>query len=250
MRRDRSFQYYTPDDYLGWEKPWRSLLEVAPGAHFAYHSDACVVRPLDTFLNVHGLVTRSEFAEDGTVCQPPPALAANARSVAQALRAMTIEGAFALGQETELGSLSPAKLAGLIVLSDKPLEVAADDLLAPHVQMTLAGGLAAYCADSAWALCPEFLVTRRPTSSDSGVDPFRDNFDSALGAGWLWEHEDAVGWLLATMPGWLRTELSAGGFLSALPRPGCCGRRRGEIPNCSRRCAYRRHATLSSQAWS
>jgi len=217
VHRDGSFQYYTPDDYLSWEWPWRSLLEAAPGAHFAYHSDAYGVRPLDTFLNLHGLVTRSEFAEDGTVCQPPPALAANAIPVAQALRAMTIEGAFALGQETELGSLSPGKLADLIVLSDNPLEVAADDLLALHVQMTLVGGQVVYCADSDRALCPELPATSRPTSSDSGVNQFREDFDSVLGPGWSWEHEDPAGWSLATTPGWLRIDLSAGGFLSAAP---------------------------------
>ena len=67
---------------------------------------------------------------------------------------MTIEAAYALFREQELGSLKTGKLADLIILSDNPLEVDADDILDIQVLMTMVGGNVEYCAQGNESLCP------------------------------------------------------------------------------------------------
>jgi beta-xylosidase len=46
---------------------------------------------------------------------------------------------------------------------------------------------------------------------------FRDDFDGSLDPGWSWYQNDAPGWTLSNMPGWLRLNLSAGSFFGATP---------------------------------
>ena len=215
VNRDDSFKYYTPDAYLAWEWPRRALLAAAPEAHIAYHSDAYGVRPLNPFENLYGMVTRREVAEDGTVCEPPPALAANTISVEQALKAMILEGAYALGQEADLGSLTPGKLADIVLVTQSPLEVPADELRSIGVVMTMVGGRVEYCAEGYQTLCPEEVPIAAPPAVRPGV--FHDEFDGALGPGWTWEREDASAWSLTATPGWLRLGLSAGGYLTTPP---------------------------------
>jgi len=217
LQRDGSFQYYTPDDYLTWEWPMRSLLENAPQGHYAYHSDAYGVRPLNPFENLYGLVTRQEVAEDGTICRPPAALAAGAVTVDQALRAMTLEGAYALGQEDDLGSLAPGKLADLIVLSADPTRVTPDGLRDLQVRMTMLGGGVVYCAPGYEAICPPAAALPSPQPSPQTPLIFRDEFDGSLDPGWSWTNEAPAAWSLTATPGWLRIALSQGGFLTTTP---------------------------------
>jgi predicted amidohydrolase YtcJ len=74
--------------------------------------------------------------------------------VEEALRLMTINAAYALNLEQEVGSLEPGKYADLILLSDNPLTMPAADLHRLQIQMTMVGGETLFCDAAVTALCP------------------------------------------------------------------------------------------------
>jgi hypothetical protein len=53
-----------------------------------------------------------------------------------------------------VGSLEPGKFADLIILSDNPLTIDADDLFHLEVWMTMIGGNVEFCMDGRETLCP------------------------------------------------------------------------------------------------
>lgn len=63
----------------------------------------------------------------------------------EAIRAYTINGAWALRMEHELGSVEPGKLADLIVLSGDPLTCAEDDIKDLAVELTMLDGEVVHC---------------------------------------------------------------------------------------------------------
>ena len=67
---------------------------------------------------------------------------------------LTVEAAYALGQDTVLGSLAPGKLADLVVLTRNPLTADPDTIQDIEVQMTMVGGLVEYCAPGESSICP------------------------------------------------------------------------------------------------
>ncbi len=81
-------------------------------------------RALDPIMGLYGMVTHNFVADDGSICEPDPLLAAHTASVERALQMMTIEPAYAVSMEDYLGSLEVGKYADLIVLSNSPLAVA------------------------------------------------------------------------------------------------------------------------------
>lgn len=88
------------------------------GVVFALHSDyPQVVVPMDPLAAVWTAVNR--FAEDGkTVMAPGERI-----GVDRALRAVTIDAAYVLGMEDEVGSLEPGKFADFAVLEKDPYAV-------------------------------------------------------------------------------------------------------------------------------
>lgn len=170
------FAFTTPDDYLNWEWPWKSLLEANPNGHFAYSSDAFGVTSLNPFDHFLGLTTRRELAEDGSICEPPPLLEQNKLSVEQVLEIMTIGGAYAFNQEDKIGSIEPGKLADLIVLSQNPLTTQPEAFKDTKVYVTLVGGKTEYCAAGHESLCPS------ASTSDLGPAPTLPAFSSPITA--------------------------------------------------------------------
>jgi hypothetical protein len=148
-----NFKYITPEEFRDWEWPWGPLLDGNPDVHFAWHSDYPIFT-IDPFDNLYGFVTRKQVAADGSICEPPDWAADDALSVEAALRMMTIEAAYALHRDDELGSLAIGKLADLIIVSANPLEVPPDDLYAIEVLMTMVGGQIVHCAEGAEPFCP------------------------------------------------------------------------------------------------
>ncbi|MBI2898766.1 MAG: amidohydrolase family protein [Planctomycetes bacterium] len=64
----------------------------------------------------------------------------------QALRALTINAAYANFQDDVLGSLTPGKLADMVILSDNPLAVSTPEINDIRVLMTMVDGQVEYCA--------------------------------------------------------------------------------------------------------
>jgi predicted amidohydrolase YtcJ len=140
---------------LSWLRNYRALLDANPGLHVTWHGDDPWVGPISPILELYGLVTRKEIAEDGvTICEPPDWLAATALTVEEALPLMTIDAAYAIFREDEVGSLKAGKLADLIILSDNPLTVDPDAIKDIELLMTMVGSRVEYCVPGQEALCP------------------------------------------------------------------------------------------------
>ncbi len=148
------FRYAIPVEYQTWEWPWRELLDANPGLPIAWHGDDPPLPPLDPIVDLYGFVTRREIAEDGSICEPPDWLAANAITVEEALRLMTRGSAYALFRDEEVGSVAQGKFADVIVLSEDPLAVHPERIKNVEVLMTMVGGRVEYCAPGHETLCP------------------------------------------------------------------------------------------------
>ena len=61
----------SPEPYNAWEWRWRSLLDANPEVHFAWHSDSPLISKPDPIINIYSFLTRRDFREDGTICEPP-----------------------------------------------------------------------------------------------------------------------------------------------------------------------------------
>ncbi len=167
------FKYAVPASLGTWEWPWRALLDTNPGIKAAWHSDFPLVSPADGVLAVYGFVTRNEVAADGSVCQAPNWLKGGAITANEALHIMTINSAYALFRENEVGSLQAGKLADMIILSADPRTVSPEAIKDIHVLMTMIGGKVEYCAAGSESLCPSAASanpgTPTATSSAPGV---------------------------------------------------------------------------------
>jgi predicted amidohydrolase YtcJ len=103
----------------------------------------------------------------------------SALTVEELLPLLTINSAYAIFQEQRLGSLSPGKLADLVVFSANPLDVDVannpEALLDIRVLMTMVGGNVEYCGDPDGVACLD---------ADGA-----DDFSAARGS---WVAEDSV----------------------------------------------------------
>jgi predicted amidohydrolase YtcJ len=88
-----------------------------------------------------------------TSCATPAWLAREVSTPQEALPLMTIEGAYALFRDEEVGTLQAGKHADLIVLSGNPLTVGPETIKDLQVWMTMVGGRVEYCASGQEALC-------------------------------------------------------------------------------------------------
>jgi hypothetical protein len=124
---------------------------------------------------MYGFVTCRQMLDDGSLCEPTADMAAGAISIDEALQAMTLGAAYALGRESEVGSLEPGKLADLVILSDDPTAVPSEELRDLQVLATIVGGQAAYCQDPFGDLCapptpPPPTVVTSSTSRPSAAN--------------------------------------------------------------------------------
>jgi len=140
-----------PPETQSWWFPYRGLLDASPDAHVAWHTDYAW-SSLNPFFHLYSLVTPNEIAGDGTECADPPGINKTV-TVDEALPMMTIEGAYIMFRDEEVGSLEPGKYADLIIISGDPTT----DLEAVRnieVWMTMVGGQAEWCAPTHEELCP------------------------------------------------------------------------------------------------
>lgn len=127
----RNFREYLPEAFIPRTYPIRAMLDA--GVTVALSSDAPVVEDDNPLLGVMAAVTRRDH--DGVLIAPEQGITAG-----EALRAYTLGGAIATGQEHSLGSLEPGKWADLAVLSDDPLTAEIESLPDIAVEMIMVAG--------------------------------------------------------------------------------------------------------------
>ena len=126
------------DIFLGPERAARispAASAAALGLRFTTHLDAPVV-PIDSRLQLWAPVARE--TSSGQPLGPDERI-----SVEQSLRAMTIEAAWQMHLDDEIGSIEPGKKADLVILSGDPLDPSTD-LLAIDVERTVVGGVTVF----------------------------------------------------------------------------------------------------------
>lgn len=119
---------------------WRSLLD--SGAVLAFGSD-CPVELPDVLPGIHAAVTRQRA--DGTPSggwHPEQCL-----TVDETVRAFTMGAAKASGEEAIKGSLTPGKVADVVVLSRDIFTIPANEILATRVVGTILGGRVVFWDD-------------------------------------------------------------------------------------------------------
>jgi predicted amidohydrolase YtcJ len=116
---------------------WRAFLEA--GVRLAFGSDF-PVEQVNPILGFHAAVTR----RDAEGWPPEGWLPEQRLAREEALRAFTLDAAYAAYQEDELGSLTPGKLADFVVLSEDIMSIPESDILAVRVLATYLGGRPIY----------------------------------------------------------------------------------------------------------
>ncbi|PPL14267.1 amidohydrolase [Microterricola pindariensis] len=110
------------------------------GIRFSFHNDGQVT-PAEPLRNIEIAATRR--SRSGTVLAPEQRI-----SVARALRAETIDSAYQLFSDHEFGSITPGKLADLVVLARSPLsaDLSAGSIADIPVLETVLGGVTVHQA--------------------------------------------------------------------------------------------------------
>ncbi len=116
---------------------WKSMLDA--GARLAFGSD-WPVAPLDPLSGIYAAVTRATL--DGK--NPGGWFPEQRLTVEEALRAYTLGAAYAAFQEKEKGTISPGKLADVVVLSDDLFRIPPERIKDVRVEITLVGGRVVY----------------------------------------------------------------------------------------------------------
>jgi hypothetical protein len=116
---------------------WKSMLDA--GARLAFGSD-WPVAPLDPLSGIYAAVTRATL--DGKY--PAGWFPEERLTVEEALRAYTLGAAYAAFQEKEKGTISPGKLADVVVLSDDLFRIPPERIKDVRVEITIVGGRVVY----------------------------------------------------------------------------------------------------------
>ncbi len=130
-----AFRRYLPERFISRCYPVRAMHNA--GLTVALSSDAPVVPDDNPLLGIKAALDRYDHNGE-------PIAAHEAISAAEALYAFTMGGAIASGDADNRGSITPGKWADFAVLSDDPLAVEPDALLAIRVQQTYRGGELVY----------------------------------------------------------------------------------------------------------
>lgn len=114
--------------------PWRDLID--SGAVIGNGTDV-PVEPIDAIASYYASVSR--MTSDGTRFHPQQVMTRQ-----EALESYTIHNAYAAFEEDIKGSLTPGKLADIVVLSEDLLTVAEERIPETRVDMTILGGAVVY----------------------------------------------------------------------------------------------------------
>jgi len=119
---------------------WRTLIQhgirLNIGSDWPGDYDKTDVSPVDPLANLYYAVTRHWEGEPASKAWHPE----QAMTIAEALKAYTINPAWTAHEDRIKGSLAPGKLADLVVLSQDIAEGPPERLLQTHITWTLLGG--------------------------------------------------------------------------------------------------------------
>jgi len=137
-----AFIYYSGERYLKTvpERQLRHLYPIATllkaGVKVAASSDCPVASP-NPLVGIYAAVSRR--AETGEAVVPEERI-----SPLEALRMYTENAAYASFEEDIKGSITPSKVADLVVLSDDPMRMPVEEIKDLEVEMTIIGGDVVY----------------------------------------------------------------------------------------------------------
>ena len=117
---------------------WRSIL--ASGGMIAFGTD-WPIEPLDPMRGIYSAVTRRNIE---TGLPPEGWFPEQCLSVEEAVYCYTMGSAFAEFAEQDKGSISPGKLADIIILDRNIFEIAPEEILKTRVDLTILGGRVVY----------------------------------------------------------------------------------------------------------
>jgi predicted amidohydrolase YtcJ len=130
---------------------WRDFVEA--GLHVASATDAPWTFPDQELLDPMGRpFDQIAAGMDGRVrtSPDPPAWSVDQLlTVEQGLRAVTVDAAWALGDEARRGHLAPGTMGDVTILSGDIATSTPDEIRALEVVATIVGGNVAYCSDAA-----------------------------------------------------------------------------------------------------
>ena len=150
-----------PPENQAWNFPYRAMWDASPEAHFAWQTDY-PWNSINPLFHMYSLVTPQDIGGDASECPDPAWFGNRTLTLEEALPMMTIEGAYALFREQEVGSLVPGKYADLIILSGNPA-ADLDAIRDLKVWMTMISGQVGWCAAGHEDLCPTELPTSKST---------------------------------------------------------------------------------------
>jgi predicted amidohydrolase YtcJ len=122
---------------------FRSMLDA--GVHVAFGSD-CPIVSIDPFAGLYRAVTRlqDDHQPDGG-WNPEQKL-----TIEEAIDSYTLQGAYTVHRENELGTLETGKLADFIVLDQNLLAINPEEIRKTKVLETIVGGSVVFSADRKW----------------------------------------------------------------------------------------------------
>lgn len=165
---DPEFFAFAERQPAGATTPWRRVLDQGvvlangsawPSTYFEEPEGAAFGSPMRL---LYQAATR--ISNRGAL--PEPFEPEQAITIEEALRALTIDAAYAVFRDGELGSITEGKLADLVVLSANPLEVPLEDIPFIESLVTMVGGQTEFCAAGASSICPP-----RPDGSFDSASP-------------------------------------------------------------------------------
>jgi predicted amidohydrolase YtcJ len=144
-----AFDRDNPGEQIGWLTRWRDFVDA--GLHVASATDAPWTFPdFDLTDDIGRPVDQIAAGMDGRVrtsAKTPPWLQDQLLTADQGLRAVTLDAAYALGDESRRGHLAPGTLADVTILSGDVSVATPDEVRAMTVVATIVGGVPAHCAD-------------------------------------------------------------------------------------------------------
>jgi predicted amidohydrolase YtcJ len=141
-----------PGEEVGWLTRWRDFVDA--GLHVAAATDTPWIYPDFSLTDTVGRpIDQIAGGMDGRGLanpQTPDWVLLQLLTAVQGLRAVTLDAAYALGDEARRGHLAPGTLGDVTILSGDVTTATPDEIRAMTVLATIVNGLPAFCLD------PEF----------------------------------------------------------------------------------------------